>query len=124
MKRSIRLDSELIKQAETIGSRSKRSIASQVEYWAGLGRALEKSQQPTKEQLSDLLSFNSTFIEKVGEEVGSGEFERNVLQGGYAFEKSKMGSGYVDKVFQDGVRLTGRIIDGNFVEIPLNSTGK
>jgi len=117
MKRSIRLDETLIKNAETVGSGVKRSIASQVEYWAELGRAQEKINQPSRADLNTLKNFNSNFMDQIQRDVKSGNVRKENLKTGYAFEKSKMGPGFVDKVFKDETRITGRVVNGEFVEV-------
>jgi hypothetical protein len=117
MKRSIRIDQALAKKAEAIKPQTKRSIAAQVEYWAEMGRVAEERNQPSSERIQALTNFNSNFIHQIQESVQSGEYRRGVLESGYAYEASKMGPGYVDKVFSDERRVTGQVVMGEFVEL-------
>jgi hypothetical protein len=121
MKRSIRLDEKLLKRAEQTGGTAKRSIASQVEYWAEIGESALKVQQASPEQLSELGNFNAGFMSNIKKNVDSGKFRKTMLETGYAFEKSKMGAGFVDKVFQDETRVTGQVTNGVFVELKSKS---
>lgn len=117
MKRSIKLDESLINTAEKAGNKNKRSIASQIEYWAEIGRAAEMNNSPTKSQLEELGKFSADFMNDIKEDVESGKFKKFILNSGYAFEKSLKGIGFVDKVYGDGRRVTGKIVKGEFVEI-------
>jgi hypothetical protein len=121
MKRSIRLDEKLLEDAEKEGSGQMRSIASQVEYWASLGRAAVATSKPTTEDLNQLSKFNSNFMALIEKDVRSGEFRKELMKTGYAYEKSKMGPGYVDKIYRDGTRVTGKVVAGEFVSIDSNS---
>lgn len=116
MKRSIRLNAKLLKTAESTGAQTKRSIASQIEYWAEIGRTVEASRQNTDGSMSELNDFNERFLKAIEQDTQSGRFKKDILATGYVFEKSKMGPGFVDKVFKSGDRVTGKISNGEFVE--------
>ena len=125
MKRSIRLNEKLVEQAENARAKSKRSIASQLEYWAGIGQQVEQSTQPSSERINTLKEFNSSFIDLVQKSTSSGEFEKSLFgQHPHVFVKSKMGDGFVDKVFKDGTSITGRVVSGVFVELGKNKARK
>ena len=117
MKRSIRLAEQLVSQAETEGTSSHRSIASQIEYWATIGRQVEADNKPSRERLNALEKFNTTFINHIQSSTSSGEFKETLFKKHpFVFIPSKMGPGYVDKVFADGTQITGRVVKGEFVE--------
>lgn len=118
MKRSIRLNERLLQDAELEGREKKRSIASQVEYWAGIGQTVERERnQPTTEDLKKLSEFNSEFLAQVEKGVSSGRFQKELMKTGFGYEKSKLGPGFADKVFPDGTRITGKIVNGEFREL-------
>ena len=117
MKRSIRIDDDLVKKAEAKSAQVKRSVASQIEYWAEIGIAAESSSQVSKERLQELGEFSSSILNAIKQSVDSGNYRDELLKSGFAYEKSKMGLGFVDKVFPDQTRITGRVVNGEFVEL-------
>lgn len=124
MKRSIRLDDNLIKRAEAKGGQLKRSIASQIEYWAEIGITAENSNKVSKERLNELSRFSANILDVIKQGVDSGEYRSELMKSGFAFEKSKMGPGFVDKVFPDNSRITGRVVKGEFIELRAESRTK
>ncbi len=72
-----------------------------------------------KPELKDMLSIH----EGMKLEVTSGRLNklvRDVIfeRGEFTFDASEKGPGYVDKLYQDGRRITGRLTqDGHFVEL-------
>ena len=124
MKRSIRLDDNLIKRAEAKGGQLKRSIASQIEYWAEIGITAENSTEVPKERLQELSRFSANILDVIKQGVDSGEYRSELMKSGFAYEKSKMGVGFVDKVFPNNARITGRVVNGEFIELRAESRTK
>ena len=117
MKKTIRLDEKLIRLAEIAGAKYNRSVASQLEYWASIGRQVDEDRIQPSERLKALGDFNATFLNQVQECNASGDFEKDLFMiHPFLFVKSKMGLGYIDKVYSDGTIVTGRLVNGNFVE--------
>jgi len=117
VKRSIRLSEDLIHEAEMAGDVTKRSIAGQIEYWAEIGRAFEVNNKPTVAELRELSDFNANFMKKISDDVKSGKSREENLKHGYAFESSIMGPDFVDKVFRNGDRITGKVVNGKWTEV-------
>ena len=117
MKRSIRIDAILLKEAETVGKIEKRSMATQVEYWVQLGKAAEKLNQAPKRQIQNLKNFNKRIVTNVGVNIGSAVHRNSIMKSGYAYEKSKLGAGFVDKVYANDERISGKVVNGKFVPV-------
>ena len=125
--RSIRLAAELVEAAEVQGKALHRSAPSQIEFWASIGRRLA----PVLSH-KDLLAIGQGLAHITIETEPSprvnpdlvfaavAQHRNNALASAAAtpapfqFESSQI-AGYIDRVDADGNRVTGKMIDGQFV---------
>lgn len=125
--RSIRLAAELVEAAEIQGKALHRSAPSQIEFWASIGRRLA----PVLSH-KDLLAIGQGLAHITIETEPSPRVNPDVVFAAVAqhrtgsfvsatanpapfqFESSQT-SGYIDRVDTDGHRVTGKMIDGQFV---------
>lgn len=125
--RPIRLDAELIAAAEMQGKASHRSTPSQIEFWASIGRRLAPILSP-----KDLLAIGqglarisietepSTRVDPdavfaaVAQQRGTPFISTAANPAPFQYESSQT-AGYIDRVDADGNRVTGKMINGQFV---------
>jgi len=125
--RSIRLAAELVEAAEVQGKALHRSAPSQIEFWASIGRRLA----PVLSH-KDLLAIGQGLAHITIETEPSPRVNPDLVFAAVAqhragalasaattpapfqFESSQT-AGYIDRVDADGNRMTGKIIDGQFV---------
>jgi hypothetical protein len=125
--RSIRLAAELVEAAEVQGKALHRSAPSQIEFWASIGRRLA----PVLSH-KDLLAIGQGLAHitietdpsprvnpdlvfaAVAQHRASALASAAVTPAPFQFESSQT-AGYIDRVDADGNRMTGKIIDGQFV---------
>jgi hypothetical protein len=126
MSKAIRLGDDLCREASAKAKLMHRSIPLQIEYWAKLGKSVESFVNP--EVLISLLQGSVQLEVKpvytptidtdnlFGEvESKKANLERHVSVVGYHYESSLSSPGFLDKVFTDGERITGRFENGEFI---------
>ncbi len=124
----IRLDPELIKVAQREGLIRKRSAPKQIEFWAELGKAVERVMDP-KDVFAIIQGFKKLKVESLKssavdpEEVfkslakkrKSGKLADKVTSATIYFEASRRKPGLLDRVNSvTGERKTGRFHNGEF----------
>lgn len=128
--KSIRLDTNLISMAESAAHLQCRSISSQVEYWANIGRMVSKIisiedalaiQQGLKSlylEPARTASIDSNTVFNQLESDRKNSFsETKVTEAPFFFEASKKMPGLLDRVdSKTGERKTGKFEDGKFRE--------
>lgn len=125
--RSIRLDAALIEAAEVQGRALHRSAPSQIEFWASIGRRLA----PVLSH-KDLLAIGQGLAHITVETEPSPRVNPDVVFAAvvqhrtspfvstattaapFQYESSQT-LGYIDRVDVDGNRVTGKMINGQFV---------
>jgi hypothetical protein len=125
--RSIRLNADLIEAAEIQGKALHRSAPSQIEFWADIGRQLA----PVLSH-KDLLALGQGLVRITVEAEPAGRVDADavfaaVRQGSgkpfvsaaaapapFRYESSQT-PGCIDRIDAGGHRVTGRMIDGQFV---------
>ena len=125
--RPIRLDAELIAAAEVQGKASHRSAPSQIEFWAAIGRRLAPILSP-----KDLLAIGQG-VARINIQTGpSSRVDPDVIFAAVAQHRnqtfvstaanpapfqfeSSLTPGCIDRVDSDGNRVTGRMVDGQFL---------
>jgi hypothetical protein len=123
----MRLDPFLVSEAERASGLNKRSVPKQIEYWAELGRALERVLDPADvlavtQGLAEIqLIKPSTHRVDPDELFGALEQDRaaaalsgQVTRAGIYYEASVNHPGLLDRVQPDGRRTTGRFSEGEF----------
>ena len=124
----IRLDDNLVREAELEGISHKRTPPKQIEYWAEIGRAVAYNLSS-----GDLLKLMQGFADVRVESRPSvnadpaevfaalerdrqdGSLAQGVTQSKVWYEASKQKPGMLDRVQADGSRETGHFRNGEFV---------
>jgi hypothetical protein len=124
----LRLNDELVHDAETEGLIHKRSAPKQIEYWAQIGKAVAGSATG-----SDLLALMQGFarvqvipqpsgpvdadelFSAVNQARADGGLRQTVSRARIRYESSRTRPGLLDRVFPDGHRETGRFRNGEFI---------
>ncbi len=128
MSRPIRLDDGLVADAEAEARHQKRSLPKQLEYWAELGRSLERkvnrgrllailrelSEAEEEARPSGPLDPDEIF-RKVAADRKSGELAEKVTRARFVYETSLSHPGLLDRIDDAGRRVTGSFRDGAFV---------
>ncbi len=127
--KSIRLSQELFDHASRAGRLHHRSATGQVEYWAELGRSVERFLDPV-----DVLKLTSGAAKLVvkarssrsvpADEVladlealrESGELRDAVCGASVRYQASVKHRGYLERLGSNGKKVVGRFVDGEFVE--------
>lgn len=125
--RSIRLNSALIEAAEVQGKTLHRSAPSQIEFWAEIGRRIAPvlshkdllaigqglarirvEAEPSSRIDPDLI------FAAVEQQQNSSFVSEAAVPSKFQYEVSQT-LGYIDRIDADGNRITGKMIDGQFV---------
>ena len=127
MKTSIRLDQNLIQEAELEGRSFKRSAPNQIEYWAEIGRQVESLISPNelvairqgfaRLHIEDALSHPAEaddIFKAVDADSAAGTLTTKVTQSTVYYEASQTHPGQLDRVDENKQRETGRFRDGQF----------
>ncbi len=124
----IRLDNNLVKEADSVGKLYKRSTPRQIEYWAELGKAVEQSLNA-----DDLIAIRQglsliNVLPKDAQAVASadvfadleqdrdaGDLSRKVSTAAINYQTSKTRPGMLDQIQVDGTVISGIFKDGVFI---------
>jgi hypothetical protein len=118
MSQPVKLSDDLVLDARVVGKIARRSIAAQVEYWAGLGRAIELvlqgrqalalSQAAAARPLSECLALVDTpdGRRRVAEFLHERPYPH--------YEPAPGSPGLLVRVEQDGTRTVGRFVHREF----------
>jgi hypothetical protein len=127
----MRLDNVLVQEAETVAERNKRSVPKQIEYWAELGRAVERVLNPT-----DVLAVTQGLAEiqlivpksarvapddvfaALEHDRAHSQLAPKVTRAALYYEASTAKPGLLDRVQPNGQRDMGRFVDGEFQIVP------
>jgi len=119
MSQPVKLSDQLVLDARTMSGHAKRSIAGQIEFWAGLGRAIEvllRGPEVLALQQAGGAKPLATALAKVGTPAG----DRRVA----AFLKTQPfphyapaadDPGFLVRIEHDGTRVIGRFVRREFV---------
>jgi hypothetical protein len=128
MSTPIRLDDNLVREAELEGISHKRTPPKQIEYWAEIGKAVAHNLSS-----SDLFNLMQGFADiriearpsvnadpaevftALERDRQDGTLAQVVTQAKVWYEASKNNPGMLDRVQADGSRETGRFRNGEFV---------
>ena len=126
----VRLDSELLQQAELAGRLNKRSAPKQIEYWAEIGKTLENSLNA-----QDLIAISqglaTVHLQPVASPTldpdhifaeldmrrNSGSLSAAITQAQPYYQASRQRPGLLECVYADGHRETGHFQNGVFVTV-------
>ena len=129
MKNPLRINSALLESARQEGSVKKRSIPNQIEYWAELGRAVERVLEPgdvyavtqgfkkiTVEPVFPLAVNPDTVFASIEKSRKKGSLAKQVTSAPVYYESSPGRPGLIDRVNSaTGERHTGSFLGGKFV---------
>ena len=129
--KSIRLNTDLIFQAQSASSVQCRSIPNQVEYWANLGRIissvidiedafaiLQGLKKIRIEPIQTIPVDSDTVFNNLEADRANGFVDKPITSAPFYFEASPKKPGLLDRVNSlTGERKTGKFADGKFREI-------
>ena len=129
--KSIRLNADLIFQAQSASVMQCRSIPNQVEYWATLGRIissvigiedafaiLQGLKKLRVEPIQTISIDSDTVFNKLEADRAKGFIDKPITSAPFYFEASPKKPGFLDRVNSlTGERKTGKFTDGKFREI-------
>ena len=127
--KSIRLSEALFKTASRAGQLHHRSATGQLEYWAELGRSVERFLDPVdvlkltsgaaelvvKAMSSRLVSTDEAYTD-IEEIRAAGTLRSTVSSDAVSSQASAKHPGYHEKLMAAGSKRVGRFEDGKFVE--------
>ncbi len=125
--RSIRLDAELIDAAEIQGKALHRSAPSQIEFWASIGRRLAPilshkdllaigqglAHISVETESSPRVNPDAVFA-AVAQDRNNPFVSAVANPAAFQYEASQT-PGYIDRTDVDGNRVTGKMLNGQFV---------
>jgi hypothetical protein len=113
----VKLSEALVLDARLIGGAAERSIASQIEFWAGLGRAVESvlrtdsvlrlKQRGETAPLSDCLRTVDT-------RAGRARVKAHLAGRPFPHFETASRAGFIVKIDEDGKRTMGRFVNRLF----------
>lgn len=129
--KSIRLNTDLIFQAQSAAAVQCRSIPNQVEYWANLGRiissvigiedafAILQGLKDLRVEPTQTISIDSDIVfNNLEADRAKGFVDKPITSAPFYFEVSQKMPGLLDRVnSQTGERKTGKFVTGKFSEI-------
>jgi len=119
MGQPVKLSEELVLDARLAGEIAERSIASQIEFWAALGRAIEpilRTDRALALKQSGELRPLSVCIAEVGTPAGQKRLERTLRQRPFPhYEPAGDKPGYLLRVAEDGTKTVGRFVNRKWV---------
>lgn len=124
----IRLDDDIISLATASASIEKRSVPKQIEYWAEIGRQVEQrvdragllaiiqgyAEVDVRPITSGPVDIDDVFG-KLAADRASGKLTKAVTQAPFIYEASKTHPGFLDRIGEDGQRMTGYFEEGEFI---------
>jgi hypothetical protein len=109
MKSVIKIDQELFAVAQAKAKESRCSPTGQVEHWIELGQKADAEREESR-----------LWLERAVARIDSREFSERAnkivfAKSGFVYGASASGPGLIDKVFPDGTRVAGKLVDGRFL---------
>ena len=128
---ALRLNDELVHEAETEGLLTKRSTPKQIEFWAQIGKAvahqasgsdlLALTQGLSEIQLNPLPSAPvdpDKVFSAVDRARKNGHLRQAISKARVRYEASLSQTGLLDRIHPDGHRETGHFKNGEFIIAP------
>lgn len=121
MGQPVKLSDELVDDARAVVPYSQRSIAGQIEFWAGLGKSIEPLLRGDRSMLLRMSGAErslSQAIAEVGTTTGRKRLEAYLNQRPYPRYKPVPGDpGLLRRIESDGSETVGRFVGRDFVEL-------
>jgi len=122
---SVKLSHELVLEARMTGGQAERSLAGQIEYWAGLGRAVERVLRVPEVLLlksrGSAMSLTQS-IKSAHSKEGRARLANVLDAKPFPHFETAEKTGYLVRIDEDGTRTVGRFV--NRVFVAENETGK
>ncbi|WP_242392153.1 ParD-like family protein [Anaeromyxobacter oryzisoli] len=118
MGQPVKLSENLVLDARIVGETSERSIASQIEFWARLGRAVEpvlRTETVLRLKKRGEAVPLSACLSSVDTASGRERVKAHLAAGPYPhFEPAPGRPGFIVKIDEDGTRTVGRFVNRQF----------
>lgn len=124
----MRLDLELVQAANAVAERQKRSVPRQIEYWAELGRSVERILDPEtliaiQEGLAKLVVemapsapvSSADVFSDLNKSRADGTLTTFVSSAPVCYQASSSTPGLLEQIHADGTKILGRFSSGEFV---------
>lgn len=122
MSQPVKLSDSLVLDARLTSEIAERSIAGQIEFWAGLGRAIEPLMRfPDVLALRKAGTFKplSVCLAEVGTPAGTQRVANNLKTRPYPhYEADPSTTGLLVRIEENGARTSGRFVNRRFVPMP------
>jgi len=128
---SVRVSEGLVQTATVKGEIEHRSAAKQIEFWAEIGRNVERLTGLSAMDLMEISSgaktltltdktvapvSTSSVLEAVAADRLSGELKKEVMQNGPSYQRCVSDPRYIEQVRPSGEIRKGNFINGEFQE--------
>lgn len=117
MGQPVKLSESLVLDARLTGEVAERSIAGQIEFWAGLGRAVESLLRADKalalKKSGEIVPL-SACLKAVNTRAGQARLAAVLAARPYPHFEPAAAPGLLVKIDEDGTRTTGRFINREF----------
>jgi len=113
----VKLSESLVLDARLTGEVAERSIAGQIEFWAGLGRAVEpllRADTALALKKRGQTIPLSTCLESIGTGAGRARLSKVLDERPYPHFEPAAQPGLIVRIEKDGTRTTGRFINREF----------
>lgn len=119
MGQPVKLSDSLVLDARLVGEAMERSMASQIEFWARLGRAVEQlldGEQTIKVSKAGAAAPLSASLESVDSPAGRKRLAKYLKSISFPhYEAAPGGQGLLVRIDADGKRTVGRFVNRKFV---------
>jgi hypothetical protein len=121
MSQPVKLSDTLILDARVVSAGAKRSIAGQIEFWAGLGRAVEvllrSPELAALQRVGDAVPVSSA-LARPGTTAGDARVAEVLAARPFPhYEPAKDAPGLLVCIEEGGKRTTGRFVQRKFVAV-------
>ncbi len=118
MGQPVKLSDALVLDARVVGEAAERSIASQIEYWARVGKAVEPVLRGDEalrlKQRGEAVPL-SELLKSVDSKAGRGRLKAHLAARPFPhFEPAAGRPGFLVKIDEDGKRTVGRFVNREF----------
>ncbi len=126
MSQAVKLSDSLVLEARLAGEAVERSIAGQVEFWARLGRSVERvlDGQRVMELCSKSQDSLADSFAKLGTPEGRDMVNAYLDSRPFPHFRPYPGRrGVFERIDEDGTRLAGRFVNRQFVPLEVEASG-
>ncbi len=118
MGQPVKLSDALVLDARVVGEAAERSIASQIEYWARVGKAVEpvlRGDQALRLKQRGEAVLLSELLKSVDSKAGHERVKAHLSSSPFPhFEPAPGRRGFLVKIDEDGRRTVGRFVNRDF----------